>query len=141
MKTKTPAFHTTQYPIAATGCTVPIMGKPMFLVQCNWTRHFHEIDAKLFTDLLNGSATEEQKISYTDNLGIIDTITQTVILRCDLNDLIGDDQRKFDTTVAALITERLIAMNILPKKKFNDEEMKNPFDNYGDEPQEEEGYQ
>jgi hypothetical protein len=141
VKTKTPAFHTTQYLIAATGCTVPLLGKPIFIAQCNWTRHFHEVDAKLFYDLLSNRVTEEQKVSYTENIGIIDTITQTVIFRCDLNDITGEDQRNFDTSVAALITERLISMKILPNKKMNNEETRNPFDNYGDEPQEEEGYQ
>lgn len=145
MNTKTPVLHTTQYPISALGCNIPIMGNPMFLLQCNWTKHFHEVKPELFYALLSGHAKEEDKVSYTDNMGIIDTITQSVMLRYDLAGTTQQEQLNFDTVVAALITERLIQMGILPKnpKQGNpmQDEQDNPFDNYEEGEQEEEGYQ
>lgn len=141
MKTKTPVMHTTQYPISALGCNIPVMGNPMFLAQCNWTRHFHEVKPELFYNLLAGQGSEEEKVSYTENMGIIDTITQSVMLRYDLNGTTQEEQMNFDALVAALITERLIQMGILPKNPPVQENHENPFDNFGEGQEEEEGYQ
>lgn len=125
MKTQPLVMHTIQYPISAIGCHIPIMGDPLFIAQCNWTRHFQQVTPEKFYGLLSGSVDETDKLSYTDNMGIIDTITQTVLLRYDMASTTPAEQNHFETLVASLITQRLIDMKVLrlpPKRQQEDQD-------------------
>jgi hypothetical protein len=115
-------MHTIYYPISQIGIHIPIIGKPIFMGQCNWTGNYHEITVDQFYKTLVGSGDEVHKLSFTDNIGMIDPITQTVTIRYDLMNTPPSDQAMMDACIANLLIKRLTEMKVLPAAESQGEQ-------------------
>jgi hypothetical protein len=101
-------MHTIYYPIAQIGIHIPIIGKPIFVGQCNWTRNYHEISVDQFYKTLVGSGDELHKLSFTDNIGLMNTPPS--------------DQAMMDACIANLLIKRLTEMKVLPTAESQGEQ-------------------
>lgn len=112
-----PIFHTMHYPISMIGIHIPIIGKPIFFGQCNWTGNYHEITADQFYGIATGTANEVDRLSFGENMGFIDPMTQSIAIRYDLMNTPASDQIRIDECIANLLVQRLTEMKVLPSRK------------------------